>query len=161
MSLDGRYIGAILDRNGLRPSRFYVLKSKHLIMASEVGVVDVDPSEVIQKGRLKPGRMLLADTLKKELTSDIDIKNEICSNRPAREWLRKLTTLEDLHEIFKSDHPNFEEVMSSSMNSKQVHQNGPLRKNEMFLVEEDRRLPLFGYNIEMLSLLLLPMIKNK
>ena len=123
-------------------------------MASEVGVVDVDPAEVIQKGRLKPGRMLLADTLKKELTSDIDIKNEICSNRPARDWLRKLTTLEDLHEIFKSDNPNFEEVMSSSMSSK-------LRKNEMFLVEEDRRLPMFGYNIEMLSLLLLPMIKNK
>ena len=85
---DGRYIGAILDRNGLRPSRYYVLKSKHLVMASEVGVIDVDPAEVIQKGRLKPGRMLLADVHRKEITSDIVIKNEICSLRPVQEWVR-------------------------------------------------------------------------
>ena len=59
-------------------------------MASEVGVVDVDPSEVIKKGRLRPGRMILVDTEKKELTSDVAIKQEICSARPAREWLRKV-----------------------------------------------------------------------
>ena len=149
----------ISDRNGLRPSRFYVLKSKHLIMASEVGVVDVDPSEVVQKGRLKPGRMLLADTFKKELTSDIDIKNQICSSRPAREWLRKATTIEDLHEIFKSENPNFEEIMSTSMCS--MTKTSISGKNSFFLVEEDRRLPLFGYNAEILSLLLLPMIKEQ
>lgn len=87
---DGRYIGAILDRNGLRPSRYYVLKSKHLVMASEVGVIDVDPAEVVQKGRLKPGRMLLADIFRREITSDIAIKNEICSFRPVQEWVRHL-----------------------------------------------------------------------
>lgn len=161
--LDGRYIGAILDRNGLRPSRYYLLKSNHLIMASEVGVVDVDPSEVLKKGRLRPGRMLLVDTLKKELTSDADIKNEICSARPAREWLRKTTNLHDLHEIYKSENPNFEEVMTKSMVSTKDCNNNPknFRKNDIFLIEEDRRLPMFGYNIEILSLLLLPMIKNK
>ena len=158
---DGRYIGAILDRNGLRPSRFYVLKSKHLIMASEVGVVDVDPAEIVQKGRLKPGRMLLADTLKKELTSDIDIKNEICSKRPVVDWLRKVTTIEDLHEIYKSQNPNFDEIMSTSMCTIQrPYSTNLLNKDSFFLVEEDRRLPLFGYNAEVLSLLLLPMIKN-
>ena len=103
---DGRYVGAILDRNGLRPSRFYVLKSKHLVMASEVGVIDVDPSEVIQKGRLKPGRMLLADVFKKEITNDIDIKNELCRLRPVEDWLTKTTTIQDLHEIFKSQNPS-------------------------------------------------------
>lgn len=128
-------------------------------MASEVGVVDVDPSEVIQKGRLKPGRMLLADTLRKELTSDIDIKNEICSKRPVKEWLRKVTTIEDLHEIFKSQNPNFEEIMSTSMCSAQ-RSTTLVKKDNFFLVEEDRRLPLFSYNIEVLSMLLLPMIKN-
>jgi glutamate synthase (NADH) len=158
---DGRYIGAILDRNGLRPSRYYVLKSNHLIMASEVGVVDVDPSEILQKGRLKPGRMLLADTLKKELTSDIDIKNEICNKRPVVDWLRKVTTIEDLHEIYKSQNPNFDEIMSTSMCTVQrSHTTDLLNKDSFFLVEEDRRLPLFGYNVEILSLLLLPMIKN-
>lgn len=84
-------------------------------MASEVGVIDVDPSEVIQKGRLKPGRMLLADVLKKEITSDIDIKNEICMLRPVQNWVRKITTIKDLHEIYKSQNPNFEELISTSM----------------------------------------------
>lgn len=146
---DGRYIGAILDRNGLRPSRFYVLKSNHLVMASEVGVIDVDPADVIQKGRLKPGRMLLADVFRREITSDIAIKNEICSMRPVQEWVRKITTLKDLHEIFESQNPRFQEQFKV-----------PRSKKEFFLVEEDRRLPLFGYNVEVLSMLLLPMIKN-
>lgn len=158
---DGRYIGAILDRNGLRPSRFYVLKSKHLIMASEVGVVDVDPTEVIQKGRLKPGRMLLADVLKKEITSDIDIKNQLCSLRPYEFWIQKSSTMKDLHEIYKSQNPNFEGILSTSMcSATRPTGNGPLNKDNFFLVEEDRRLPLFGYSVEVLSLLLLPMVKN-
>ncbi len=75
-------------------------------MASEVGVIDVDPSEVIQKGRLKPGRMLLADVFKKEITNDIDIKNELCRLRPVEDWLTKTTTIQDLHEIFKSQNPS-------------------------------------------------------
>lgn len=59
---DGRFIGAILDRNGLRPSRFYVTKDNLMVMASEVGVYDVEPENVIRKGRLMPGKMLLVDT---------------------------------------------------------------------------------------------------
>lgn len=132
-------------------------------MASEVGVVDVDPSEVLQKGRLKPGRMLLCDVVRKELTSDNDIKHEICSSRPATEWLRKFTRIEDLHEIYKSVNPNFEEVMNSSMVrlAKGQTTKAKFNKSDIFLVEEDRRLPLFGYNIETLSMLLLPMISNR
>jgi glutamate synthase (NADPH/NADH) len=134
-------------------------------MASEVGVIDVDPSEVIQKGRLKPGRMLLADVLKKEITSDIDIKNEICSLRPVEGWIRKITSLKDLHEIFESQNPNFEEhlMMTSmvrTMSRTKSKISLPINSDKFFLAEEDRRLPLFGYNAEILSLLLLPMIKN-
>lgn len=146
-----------MDRNGLRPSRYYVLKSNHLIMASEVGVVDVDPSDIIQKGRLKPGRMLLADILKREITSDLEIKSEICSLRPVEGWISKITTLKDLHEIYESHNPNFEEHLTTSYRSKT---NLPVNKGKYFLVEEDRRLPLFGYNAEMISMLLMPMIKN-
>lgn len=157
---DGRYIGAILDRNGLRPSRFYVLKSRHLVMASEVGVIDVEPDQVIQKGRLKPGRMLLADVLKKEITSDIQIKNEITMIRPVQNWVRKLTTIKDLREIYRSQNPNFEEIFSTSMVAKSKMTSADAIRTDYVLVEQDRRLPLFGYNVEVLSMLLLPMIKN-
>lgn len=136
---DGRYIGAILDRNGLRPSRFYLTKSNHLIMASEVGVVDVESDEIIAKGRLKPGRMLLVDVLNKEVTSDEKIKNELCMLRPVIEWTKNIITLKDLYQNVKDlsvKIPDFNDIT------------------------DDRRLPLFGYNVETLNLLLLPMIKN-
>ena len=160
---DGRYIGAVLDRNGLRPSRFYVLKSRHLVMASEVGVIDVDPADVIEKRRLKPGRMLLVDVQKREITSDIDIKNQISSLRPVLGWIRKITTLKDLHEIYKSQNANFEEIFNRNFHAvlkNNMIEDAADNKSDFFLVEEDRRLPLFGYNAEILSLLLLPMIKE-
>lgn len=86
---DGRYIGAVLDRNGLRPSRFYVTKENILVMASEVGVYDVDPSQVILKSRLKPGRMLLVDTQEKKFIQDIELKSHIAKSRPHSEWLQQ------------------------------------------------------------------------
>jgi glutamate synthase (NADH) len=72
----------MLDRNGFRPSRYYLLKNNHLIMASEVGVVDVDGFEIAMKGRLKLGRMLLIDTLNREFTRDDKIKKDIFRLRP-------------------------------------------------------------------------------
>lgn len=86
---DGRYIGAVLDRNGLRPSRFYVTKENVLVMASEVGVYDVDPSQVTLKSRLKPGRMLLVDTKEQKLIQDIELKAKISKSRPHSEWLQQ------------------------------------------------------------------------
>ncbi|CAG0885609.1 unnamed protein product [Cyprideis torosa] len=90
---DGRYVGAILDRNGLRPSRFYVTDDHMMIMASEVGVYDVDPERVIQKGRLRPGRMLLVDTEKKVIIQDEMLKQEIARSRPLEKWLKNLMLL--------------------------------------------------------------------
>lgn len=85
---DGRYIGAVLDRNGLRPSRFYVTKDNILVMASEVGVYDVHPENVVLKSRLKPGRMLLVDTQEKLFIQDVELKANIAKSRPHSEWLK-------------------------------------------------------------------------
>jgi glutamate synthase (ferredoxin) len=86
---DGVRIGACLDRNGLRPSRYYVTKDNTVIMASEVGVLDVDPERVIQKGRLQPGRMFLIDTEEGRIIADEEIKTKIATEQPYREWLDK------------------------------------------------------------------------
>lgn len=84
---DGHYIGAVLDRNGLRPSRYYVTHDDKVIMASEVGVLQVDPGNVKLKGRLQPGRMFLLDFEKGRLIPDEEVKAEICSKRPYGTWL--------------------------------------------------------------------------
>ena len=84
---DGTVIGAVLDRNGLRPSRYWVTADDLVIMASEVGVVDVDPSQVVKKGRLQPGRMLLVDTSQGRIVGDEEIKAELAAEQPYEEWL--------------------------------------------------------------------------
>ncbi|QCX39757.1 glutamate synthase large subunit [Aureibaculum algae] len=86
---DGDYIGALLDRNGLRPSRYTVTKSGKLIMSSEIGVVDIDPSDVESHGRLEPGKMFLVDMNNGRIINDKEIKSKIVSERPYREWLDK------------------------------------------------------------------------
>ncbi|KAH9630612.1 hypothetical protein HF086_007036 [Spodoptera exigua] len=146
---DGRYIGAILDRNGLRPSRFYVTSENVLVMASEVGVYDVDPDKVILKSRLKPGRMLLVDTVEKKLVQDAELKMEIARSRPHSEWLRDKITMEDIHKSVASDNGT---VVSNGTNG---HANGVITGLA------DKRLSLFGYTIESINMLLLPMIQNK
>jgi glutamate synthase (ferredoxin) len=84
---DGKMIGAVLDRNGLRPSRYYVTKDDMVIMASEVGVLDIPPDRVLQKGRLQPGRMFLVDTQEGRIVADEEIKLKIATEQPYREWL--------------------------------------------------------------------------
>jgi len=86
---DGRYIGSVLDRNGLRPSRFYVSKSNFMYMASEVGVANVTADEVVQKHRLKPGRLLLVDTKRGIFVRDDIIKEEIATLRPVASWIEQ------------------------------------------------------------------------
>ncbi len=84
---DGRQIGAVLDRNGLRPSRYWVSDDDLVVMASEVGVTDVPQSRIVEKGRLRPGRMFLVDTVKGRIIRDIEIKRDLATARPYREWL--------------------------------------------------------------------------
>ncbi|XP_058126066.1 uncharacterized protein LOC131282547 [Anopheles ziemanni] len=147
---DGRYIGAILDRNGLRPSRFYVTKDNLLIMASEVGVYDVDPKDVTLKSRLKPGRMLLVDTEKKALIQDIELKSEIAKSRPHGEWLKEQITMDDIRR-------EAAEKMNGTLELA-VTNGGKLEEQKGIL---DPRLQLYSYTTETIHMLLLPMIKNK
>ncbi|HZQ26485.1 MAG TPA: glutamate synthase large subunit [Acidimicrobiales bacterium] len=94
---DGTVIGAVLDRNGLRPSRYWVTSDGLVIMASEVGVLDVDPATVVQKGRLQPGKMFLVDTAQGRIIDDEEIKTELAAAQPYADWLhRGLVHLEDL-----------------------------------------------------------------
>ena len=84
---DGTVIGAVLDRNGLRPSRYWVTADDLVIMASEVGVIDVDPARVVRKGRLQPGRMFLVDTEAGRIIGDDEIKERLAAQHPYGEWL--------------------------------------------------------------------------
>jgi len=86
---DGKKIGAVLDRNGLRPSRYYVTKDDLVIMASEVGVLDIPPDRILQKGRLQPGRMFLVDTEEGRIVADEEIKLKIATEQPYRDWLNR------------------------------------------------------------------------
>ena len=79
---DGIRIGATLDRNGLRPSRYYVTKDDLVVMASEVGVLDIPPERILEKGRLQPGRMFLVDTAQGRIIGDDEIKHEIAAAAP-------------------------------------------------------------------------------
>jgi glutamate synthase domain-containing protein 2/glutamate synthase domain-containing protein 1/glutamate synthase domain-containing protein 3 len=94
---DGRMVGAVLDRNGLRPSRYYVTKDDLVIMASEAGVLEVPPQDVVRKGRLQPGRMFLVDTEQGRIIGDEEIKRAVATEHPYRVWLDEhLVHLEDL-----------------------------------------------------------------
>jgi glutamate synthase (NADPH/NADH) large chain len=86
---DGRVVGALLDRNGLRPARYLITRGGTVLLASEVGVLDVDPAEVLEKGRLAPGRMLLVDTRQGRVLRDNEIKSAISRRQPYRHWLEK------------------------------------------------------------------------
>ena len=94
--MDGTQIGAILDRNGLRPSRYYVTSDDLVIMASEVGVIPaIDPAKVIKKGRLEPGRMFLVDTNEGRIIGDDELKEKIAVEKPYAEWLQQNLVRED------------------------------------------------------------------
>lgn len=94
---DGDIMGAVLDRNGLRPSRYYITDDDYLILSSEVGVLEVDPSKIVKKDRLRPGRMLLVDTVNGRLISDDEIKEKYAKAKPYGEWLdSNLVKLNDL-----------------------------------------------------------------
>nr|WP_181310678.1 glutamate synthase large subunit [Nocardioides campestrisoli] len=128
---DGAQIGAVLDRNGLRPSRYWVTEDGLVVLASEVGVLDLDPATVVRKGRLKPGRMFLVDTEEHRIIEDEEVKAQLASEQPYDEWLHAgLINLDDI--------PEREHV---------VHTHASVT----------RRQQVFGYSQEELRVLLTPM----
>src|SRR5687767_5211116 len=131
---DGTVIGAVLDRNGLRPSRYYVTRDDLVIMASEVGVLDIPPEQILVKERLHPGRIFLVDTAQGRIIDDDEIKAQLAAEHPYGEWLRQNQVhLEDVAAapVAESDHAT---VLTRQM--------------------------AFGYTHEDLRLLLAPMAKN-
>ena len=131
---DGALIGAVLDRNGLRPGRYWVTDDGLVVLASEVGVLELDPARVVRKGRLQPGRMFLVDTEHGRLVGDDQIKSELAAEHPYDEWLHAgMIHLDDL--------PPREHI---------VHTRSSVT----------RRQQTFGYTEEELRLLLAPMART-
>jgi glutamate synthase (NADPH/NADH) len=132
---DGRYIGASLDRNGLRPSRYYVTKDDTILLSSEVGVIpDLPESSIKYKSRLEPGKMFLVDFEKGEIVSDSVIKEEVASKYPYNQWLKdNLFTIQDWVDATKPKVPPFK------------------------FEDTNRRLNMYGYTVETLDILLYPM----
>ncbi|QNP97029.1 Glutamate synthase [NADH] [Yarrowia lipolytica] len=138
---DGRYCGANLDRNGLRPCRYYITDDDRMICASEVGVILIESEKVIQKGRLRPGRMLLVDTKEGRVVDDRELKKKIAGRVDFKSWIHaNVITMEDMRQKVESKMPSILEV-----------------KIDELSVQSDPRLPAFGYTAEQLSLLLAPM----
>jgi glutamate synthase (ferredoxin) len=109
---DGTQIGAVLDRNGLRPGRYYVTRDDVVILASEAGVLDVPPAEVVRKGRLQPGKMFLVDTAEGRIVEDEEIKRTIAAQRPYREWLDEyLIHVDDLPQPPEMPQPDPETLL--------------------------------------------------
>ena len=109
---DGKKVGAVLDRNGLRPSRYYVTKDDMVIMASEVGVLDIPPENILYKERLRPGRMFLIDTELGKIVKDDELKAAIAREYPYKEWLTEhLITLEDVENFGNIDEPDHDTIV--------------------------------------------------
>lgn len=128
---DGTLIGAVLDRNGLRPGRYWVTEDGLVVLASEAGVLDIDPATIVRKGRLEPGRMFLVDTGQGRVVEDEEIKSQLSSQRPYGDWIAENTvSLDDLVER--------EHVAHSA-------------------ASVERRQRAFGYTEEELKIILSPM----
>ena len=142
---DGRYCGANLDRNGLRPCRYYVMDDDRIICASEVGTIHVDPEKVVLKGRLQPGKMLLVDTLAGRIIDDTELKNTVSSRCDFKAWLDQ--ELISLPTIFK----HFTSAGKIELGA----------TPDATSVQEDPLLKAFGYTFEQVSLLLAPMASDE
>ncbi|MBC7822706.1 MAG: glutamate synthase large subunit [Candidatus Parcubacteria bacterium] len=132
---DGTMVGAVLDRNGLRPSRYYVTKDDLVIMASEVGVLPIEPERIALKGRLEPGRMFLVNLKEGRIVADDEIKNQVATEHPYREWINQhMVELATVKDAPPEDDQEFTPII--------------------------QRQTAFGYSFEDLRLLLAPMARD-
>ena len=132
---DGRLVGAVLDRNGLRPARYYVTKDDQVILASEVGVLDIAPEDVVYKGRIEPGKMLLIDTVEGRIVDDAELKARIASEKPYGRWLSEnRVKIDDLPAPPHVPEPDHNTVL--------------------------QRQQIFGYTHEENRIIIIPMAKN-
>jgi glutamate synthase (NADPH/NADH) len=137
---DGRYCGANLDRNGLRPCRYYVTDDDRIVCASEVGTISIEPERIVQKGRLQPGRMLLVDTLVGRIVDDNELKHTVANRHDFRTWIEKqLLTLPAIYSQLAEKGTQLSHTPTETR------------------LQEDPRLRAFGYSLEQVSLILGPM----
>eukprot|EP01134_Creolimax_fragrantissima_P007685 CFRG7685T1 len=136
---DGRYIGATLDRNGLRPARYYITDDNRMVMASEVGVLDVPIGNIVSKGRLQPGKMLLVDTLENIIVDDDQLKSDVANKHNYAKWL-------------ESESVNITKIANESTS---IEHSVSVSKGVLF----DRRLPAFGWSLEHINMLVKPMVE--
>ncbi|KAH0345520.1 glutamate synthase-like protein, partial [Aureobasidium melanogenum] len=137
---DGRYCGANLDRNGLRPCRYYITDDDRIVCASEVGTIPIEPEKVVQKGRLQPGKMLLVDTVAGRIVDDAELKQTVSKRKDFQSWISsQLITMPGVHEKLSEKGTDLGFTLSETR------------------VQEDPRLKAFGYSLEQVSLLLGPM----
>lgn len=138
---DGRYCGANLDRNGLRPCRFVVTNEDIIVCASEVGALYISPEKVVQKGRLKPGRMLLVDTLEGRIVDDKELKRNTASKQNFASWVEAhILHVPNIIKRVKRSHIPLEPVLDDTT------------------LSTDPKLLAFGFTVEQLNLLMLPMV---
>jgi glutamate synthase (NADPH/NADH) large chain len=130
---DGKMVGATLDRNGLRPSRYWVLDDDTIIMGSEAGVLEVDQARVVTKGRLQPGRMFVVDMEQGRIVPDEEIKSQICSAQPYQQWL--------------DDNKLHVDVLDHPIRTYRAYDENALLKRQV----------AFGYTSEDLRMILAPM----
>ncbi len=132
---DGTFVGAILDRNGLRPARYLVTSDDQVVMASETGVVDIDPAKIVKKGRLEPGRMFLINLEEGRIVEDGEIKGALTTRKPYRQWLQdNMVTIHDLPAA-----PHEEPIVGDELITQQQ---------------------LFGYSLEDLRIVMKPMFEK-
>ena len=138
---DGRYVGASLDRNGLRPCRYYITSDDLMVCASEVGTIKIQEDTIVSKGRLQPGKMLLVDTVEGRVVDDRELKMKVCSQHPFGQWIEdNMLTMSDMKDkMHKSK--EFELV-----------------KLDPTPLQQDKRLTAFGMTLEQLTTLLVPMV---
>lgn len=160
---DGDIMGAVLDRNGLRPSRYMITTDDKLILSSEVGVLDIDPSRIVVKERLRPGKMLLVDTVKGQVVDDDELKEKYATRQPYGEWLdANIVKLQDLkipnkkveeyskeerQKLQKSFGYTYEDVKTSilPMALTGTEQISAMGNDSPLAVLSDRNQPLFNY----------------
>lgn len=160
---DGDVMGAVLDRNGLRPSRYYITEDGYVILSSEVGVLDIDPAKIVLKERLHPGKMLLVDTVKGEVVDDEELKTRYASRQPYGEWLDQyLVKLKDIKipnkrvesyseemrlRLMKAFGYSYEDYRTSILSMATTGSEGisAMGIDTPLAVLSDRRQPLFNY----------------
>jgi glutamate synthase domain-containing protein 2/glutamate synthase domain-containing protein 1/glutamate synthase domain-containing protein 3 len=132
---DGTFVGAILDRNGLRPARWLVTSDDQVVMASETGVVDIDPAKIVKKGRLEPGRMFLINLEEGRIVEDAEIKREIVNRKPYGKWIKDhMVNIHDLPNVAKEDSVTGQELLNQQQ--------------------------LFGYSLEDIRIVMRPMLEK-